>query len=100
MAICIGKNKGWGPAKRALQAQGITVHFQHKEGVVNYVGAYIYVIYDLCTDERTDFILRAYELSIDRQQKPMNPWLINRHQQILWRVNYATYPVITCYLLA
>ena len=43
MAICIGKNKGWGPAKRALQAQGITVHFQDKEGVVNYVGAYIYV---------------------------------------------------------
>jgi hypothetical protein len=43
MAICISRNKRWGPAKRALQAQGITVHFQDKEGVVNYVGAYIYV---------------------------------------------------------
>ena len=43
MAICLTKNKRWGPAKRRLQARGIAVHFQEREGVVNYVGAYIYV---------------------------------------------------------
>lgn len=43
MALCLSQNKRWGPAKRALRALGITVHFQDREDVFNYVGAYIYV---------------------------------------------------------
>lgn len=43
MALCLSQNKRWGPAKRALAGLGITVHFQDRNDVFNYVGAYIYV---------------------------------------------------------
>ena len=43
MAVCLSQNKRWGPAKRALAALGITVNFQDRDDVFNYVGAYIYV---------------------------------------------------------
>ena len=43
MAICLSSNKRWLPAKRALGAMGIQVHFQDRDDVVNYVGTYIYI---------------------------------------------------------
>lgn len=43
MAMCLTSNKRWGPAKRRLAARGMMVHFQDRQDVFNYVGAYIYV---------------------------------------------------------
>ena len=43
MCISLSNNKRWAPVKRALAAQGVDVHFQDREDVYNYVGAYIYV---------------------------------------------------------
>ena len=43
MCMSLSNNKRWGPAKRALAAQGVVVHFQERDDVYNYVGAYMYV---------------------------------------------------------
>ena len=43
MCISLSNNKRWGPVKRALAARGVNVHFQDRNDVYNYVGAYIYV---------------------------------------------------------
>ncbi len=43
MCICLSNNKRWLPVKRALAAMGIAVHFQERNDIYNYVGAYIYV---------------------------------------------------------
>ena len=43
MAVCLSDNKRWGPAKRALERRGVIVHFQDRDSICNYVGAYIYV---------------------------------------------------------
>ena len=48
MALCLSENKRWGPAKRALGRLNMIVHFQEREDVFNYVGAYIYV----CKNDR------------------------------------------------
>ena len=43
MCMSLSNNKRWGPAKRALAAQGVVVHFQERYDVCHYVGVYIYV---------------------------------------------------------